>query len=244
MFWQDSDQVLQHAVQHPAQPRAGAARRAAAAAAEPPALQRHARRRAGDRSAPCAKRGKRSAPPCAGCSPASRRRPRATTATIEKPAADESAAESSLISQFLGGVEIIPEKADAARRGRLRLVEPRVRGARGDHARGRVHAAEHRPAPRDHQQEPAVARRRGGQAGEEGHRSRDGDVELSGAAERALARRSPEHRRLAPEHAERYGDARAHDAPAEGSQLQPGEVGRSRRATRPMPSRSSRPTRG
>jgi succinoglycan biosynthesis transport protein ExoP len=39
-----------------------------------------------------------------------------TAAPAEKPAADENAVESSLISQFLGGVEIIPEKA-------TRLVE-------------------------------------------------------------------------------------------------------------------------
>ncbi len=41
---------------------------------------------------------------------------RPATTPIEKPAADESAAESALISQFLAGVEIIPEKA-------TRLVE-------------------------------------------------------------------------------------------------------------------------
>ncbi len=42
----------------------------------------------------------------------------------EKPAADESAAESSLISQFLGGVEIVPGEGDAAGRNRLRLTDP------------------------------------------------------------------------------------------------------------------------
>ena len=50
--------------------------------------------------------------PCAGCSPAET----TPAAPVEKPAADESAVESSLIGQFLGGVEIIPEKS-------TRLVE-------------------------------------------------------------------------------------------------------------------------
>ena len=110
MFYQDPGAVLQHAVQHPAQPRTGQARRAAAAAAEPPALQRQ---RAADPRA--AQRGARGATGDwhfrAQC--LSRGKPEAPA---EKPAPDESAVESSLISQFLGGVEIIPEKS-------TRLVE-------------------------------------------------------------------------------------------------------------------------
>ncbi len=39
MFWQESDQVLQHAVQHSAQPRARQARRSAAESSESPAVQ-------------------------------------------------------------------------------------------------------------------------------------------------------------------------------------------------------------
>ena len=232
--------VLQHAVQHPAQPRPGQARRAAAEAAEPPALQRQraAEPRAAERW--CARRGRRSARPCAACSRVERPRRRR-----EKPAADESALESSLISQFLGGVEIVPEKS-------TRLVEivyvsseSGVRRAGRDDARRRVRAAEHRPASRDDQQEPrcgwptrSPSRRR------RSPKRKTAMSQLPRAAERALARGSPEHRRRALEHAERHGDARAHDAPAEGSQLQPGEVGRSEERRGRRLSRSSRPTRG
>jgi uncharacterized protein involved in exopolysaccharide biosynthesis len=72
-------------------------------------------------------------------------------ATIEPPAPDESAVESGLIGAFLGGVEINPVRS-------TRLVGAGVRRAGADDAGGRVHAAEPRPASRDDQQEPRLAR--------------------------------------------------------------------------------------
>ncbi len=167
-----------------------------------------------------------------------------TTTTIDQPAADESAVESALISQFLGGVEIVPEKA-------TRLVEIVYVSPSPEFAAlaATTLAEEYAQQNIDLRLETINKNLlwlgdEVSQAGKEGHRSRDGDGALPRTAERALARRSPEHRRLASEHAERHGDARAHGAPAEGSQLQPGEVGRSQeRRGRRLPGHLDQPGR-
>ena len=110
MFWQDSEQVPQHPVQHFAQPQSRQARRSPAAVCTITRSSTAARRRAAARCGAV-----REARKAIGTSARSWSRERRTS-TDRKPAADESAVESGLISQFLGGVDIVPEKS-------TRLVE-------------------------------------------------------------------------------------------------------------------------
>ena len=147
--------VLQHPVQHSAQPRSGQARRAAAASARPSAVQRQraAEPRAAQRRARSAEGARQRRCAALFSARTDGRRP------SRSPPPNESAVESWLISQFLGGVDIIPEKSTRLVEIVYTSTESRIRGARRDDARRGIRAAEPRPAPRDDQQEPGLAER-------------------------------------------------------------------------------------